>query len=640
MKRLLLLAVLLVAGLPMAAWADEIVLTYRFAAPLVQAGPDGTAAVTMAGTTTRAVAGEPALPLRTARVLLPPNSEVVSVTAQAADWFDWPGNVAVRQSASGFSLRGTAGPEIFGDYDPQRLIQVVTHTRLLGADVLLVNLYPARWSAAEARLSYTRSMELHVVTRPVRRVPAGLPYRGLPADIARIRDFVDNPDSLACYIAQAPKADPWDYLIVAPADLADAWQIFADYKATRFALATHVETIEDILAATSGDDPADQLRNFLRTAYADHGTQWVLLGGDANGDDPSAQAVPLRCLTARAETTVYDECIPGDVFFSNLDGTWDYNGNGLFGEIGDGEDGGELDLLAELYVGRVPADNAAQVARWLAKVQTYDDWAAPMNTLLIGELLWPIPPVYGDDLKNLAFAEMTGMTATRLYARDNSFSAEALLEAINSDSFQIVNASEHGNWYNVAGLTSINLGPVQNQLPLLTNEHPFFGYSHGCYSGAFDNRTVAHVYQERDCIVEEMLLTIDAGAFAFVTNSRDGFANWSDTGGASSEYDIAYMRALFGGTAAIGQALVEARETKIGELDGNAGANRWIFYDLNLLGDPQQPLQVSPGDDDTSDDDTDDDAASDDDVDDDMVDDDDIGPSADDDDNDSSGCGC
>ena len=52
------------------------------------------------------------------------------------------------------------------------------------------------------------------------------------------------------------------------------------------------------------------------------------------------------------------------------------------------------------------------------------------------------------------------------------------------------------------------------------------------------------------------------------------------------------MQALFSGSLNMGKTLAESKEAKIGELDGNAGANRWVFFDLNLLGDPHQPLKV------------------------------------------------
>jgi hypothetical protein len=440
------------------------------------------------------------------------------------------------------------------------------------------------------------------------------------------------------YAVAPPKGEPWDLLIVTTAEMQSVFTDYAAYKQTAFGLTTHVATMEDVLAESDGVDPADKLRNFIRTAYADHATQWAILGGDADGPDQAAQLVPMRCLYGHGETTI-NNCLAGDIYYSNLDGTWNENGNAVYGEADDGEDGGEVDLLAELYVGRIAADDVVETDRQIAKIEAYDAAAPLLSTILYGEKLWPAPAVWGSDLKELAYAEMPGFDALRLNDKDGSFTPDALVAAINSNEHQIVNASEHGNWYNGLGLYSIDLGQVHNQLPELANTSPFLGYSQGCYSGSFDNRTVFGTYIGSDCIAEELTTGLDAGAFAMVVNSREGFANWDADGGASSEFDVAFMAAAFGNAPRLGQALVEARETKIGELDGNAGANRWIFFDLNLLGDPHQPLKLcASGDDDDDDNDNDDNDAADDDND--AATDDDDDQAGGDDDDDDAGCGC
>ncbi|NLH46994.1 MAG: hypothetical protein GX444_00160 [Myxococcales bacterium] len=641
MKRLGMVLFFLLFFIPRLSAAATVTVDYSFPAPVASCDPHGIARVEMGDLAIRNAPGEPRLPVRTAKILLPLNHEAVKIELISAEWRELPLACRPARGTTGFSPLHPAGAAAsVTEIDPRQPVEILGRQRLLGADLLLARLRPVAYDPATGRWRYVAALRLQVITRP-RPVSPAAPFRGLSDDLARLRGFVDNPARLVDYRARRPKAEDWTYLVVAPAALADAFADYLDYQTQQSGLSAHLETIEDILAATAGEDNADRLRNFLRTAYADHGTQWVLLGGDADGADPAGQLVPLRCLSARAETTVVDHCIPGDLFFGNLDGPWDDNGNGWYGEEDDGADGGDVDLLAELYVGRIAADTAAEVATQLAKIMAYDDQPARPAAILVGEKLWPAPVVWGGDLKDLAFAEMPGFTALTLYERDGTFSHEALRAAINSDEYSIINASEHGNWYNILGLYSIAVGPVQNDLPFLSNTRPFFGYSHGCFSGSFDNRTMFDTYLETDSIAEELTTGMTAGAFALVANSREGFANWSETGGASSEFDIAFMHAVFAdGFTSLGQALTAARESKVGELDGNAGANRWVFYDLNLLGDPHQALKIvaEPGDDD--DDDTaadDDNDAGDDDSDGD--DDDDIDADVDDDDDDG-GCGC
>ncbi|HPQ67760.1 MAG TPA: C25 family cysteine peptidase [bacterium] len=588
MRRMIFLSlcfVILAAG---GAWGETLTVDYHFSEPTLRLDDNEFVTVSLPGCATLYRPDQPQLPVKLARILLPAGQTTASLTVTVLE----SASVALPAPlANGrYGWRSTGPDEVENSSTGQA--RIIAESSLAGARLLLVRLSPVVYREREKTIETATTIRLTVTTKATEKKATAVPYRGTPFDRQRIGTYTDNPAVLATYGPATKANEDWQYLVVTTSALSEAFTDYLVYKQQRFGLTTHLATMEDILATTDGQDDADRLRNFLREAYAAHGTRWVLLGGDADGETQSGHLVPLRCMVARAEGTVYDECIPGDLFFGNLDGPWDNNGNGLYGESNDGEDGGEIDLLAELFVGRIPADTVEEARRQLNKILAYDQALAPASAILVGELLWPAPPVWGGDLKDLAFAPMSGMDALRLYARDDTFSGDALRTAINGNEHQIINASEHGNWYNVLGLNSIALGPVVNDLPLLTNTLPFFGYSQGCFSGAFDNCTVIGTYQERDCIAEELLTEIDAGAFAMIVNSREGFANWSETGGASSEYDIAFMEKLFGGAVHMGQALAEARESKIGELDGNANANRWCFFQLNLLGDPHQPLQV------------------------------------------------
>ncbi len=588
MQRLFLLCLSLLILTAGSVRGETLTVDYHFGEPTLQFNSDGLVTVSLPGCAALYRPEQPLLPVKLARILLPDGQTADSLTVTALETANIALPAPLAEGRYGWQSAGHDTTE----NQTTGLAQIVAESSLAGARLLLVRLSPVAYREREQAIEAATVIRLTVTTKAARKNERAASYRGNEFDRQRIGAFADNPAVLTTYTA-APKAnEDWQYLVVTTAALSEAFTDYLAYKQQRFGLTTHLATMEDIRITTDGFDDADRLRNFLLEAYTEHGTRWVLLGGDADGKAQSGHLVPLRCMAARAEGSVYDECIPGDLFFGNLDGPWDYNGNGLYGESDDGEAGGEIDLLAELFVGRIPADSIEEARRQLNKMLAYDQANAPASAILVGELLWPAPPVWGGDLKDLAFAPMDGMDALRLYARDDTFSDEALRAAINSNEHQIINASEHGNWYNVLGLNSIALGPVVNDLPLLTNTLPFFGYSHGCFSGAFDNCTVLGTYQERDCIAEELLNEIDAGAFAMVVNSREGFANWSETGGASSEFDIAFMEKLFGGAVQMGRALVEARESKIGELDGNAGANRWCFFQLNLLGDPHQPLQV------------------------------------------------
>ena len=106
-----------------------------------------------------------------------------------------------------------------------------------------------------------------------------------------------------------------------------------------------------------GSDLQETVRTFLRDAYARWSVQWVLLGGDTS-------VLPARYLVSSFGETS-PEPIPCDLYFAGLDGTWNADGDALWGEAPlrssqADPDGG--DLYADVYVGRAPVETPAQAA--------------------------------------------------------------------------------------------------------------------------------------------------------------------------------------------------------------------------------------------------------------------------------------
>ena len=119
----------------------------------------------------------------------------------------------------------------------------------------------------------------------------------------------------------------------------------------------------------------------------------MLIGGDSD-------VIPAKMLWVQAgqESTT----MPSDLYYGCLDGTFNYNNNDKWGEPHDGEGGGDVDLVAEVYVGRASVGDITETNNFVQKTISY------MNTggyssgpaLMVGEYLWGPPdnPVtFGDD---------------------------------------------------------------------------------------------------------------------------------------------------------------------------------------------------------------------------------------------------
>jgi hypothetical protein len=200
------------------------------------------------------------------------------------------------------------------------------------------------------------------------------------------------------------------YLIITTQALASDFQPLANWK-RRLGLPTTVKTIEALQAEyPAARDDAERMRMWIRDQYTGPGARWVLLGG-------TAALVPTRY----AYTQFYGgQSIPTDLYFSCLDGTWNADGDALWGEgySSPSDPGDDADLLPEVWVGRAPVTNAAEARAFVARsIQASREPQVPRppRALLAAEVLFPQQWSQGDpttlDGAELAEALLPRLTA-------------------------------------------------------------------------------------------------------------------------------------------------------------------------------------------------------------------------------------
>ncbi len=124
-----------------------------------------------------------------------------------------------------------------------------------------------------------------------------------------------------------------------------------------------------------GRDDQERIRNMIKSYYEEENIQWVLLAGDAQSD-----LIPIREVLnddvgfwGQSEKVGGDNYKPTDYYYADLTGTWDNNGNGVYGESTfktGGQD--EIDWIPEVYVGRLPASNAIELSEMINKTLKYE----------------------------------------------------------------------------------------------------------------------------------------------------------------------------------------------------------------------------------------------------------------------------
>ncbi|NMC04131.1 MAG: hypothetical protein GYA24_02905, partial [Candidatus Lokiarchaeota archaeon] len=165
-------------------------------------------------------------------------------------------------------------------------------------------------------------------------------------------------------------------LIITDQSFVPAFQPLADLKTSR-GVYTIIMTIQSIYMDarfnSSGihdsTPQAAYIRNAIKHYHANNGTEFVILGGDIN-------IVPIRYVynpdtdEQNSFTSDYRYNLkPTDHYYACLEGTWDSDGDGKYGEMGvKGISVDEVDWTAEVYVGRIPANTPVQAQNMVQKI--------------------------------------------------------------------------------------------------------------------------------------------------------------------------------------------------------------------------------------------------------------------------------
>ncbi|MGC9337742.1 MAG: C25 family cysteine peptidase [Candidatus Cloacimonadia bacterium] len=310
-------------------------------------------------------------------------------------------------------------------------------------------------------------------------------------------------------------------------------------------------------------------------AYQNWGTLWLLLGGDIN-------QVPYRtafAMISEAGLSPNEDEIPCDLYFSDLDGDWNANGNSVYGEIED-----EIDMYPDVFVGRASVENTDEATAFVNKIITYEKTPPTdyqLDMLFLAMILWPDPYTdsgigknYIDDM----YVPDRFDPITKLYQSLDNETYENVMAALN-DGQNIVNHNGHA-WTNVMGIGN-NYLSINDMDELINGPAYSILYSIGCWPAAFDY----------DCIAEHFLTNPDGGGVAFIGNSRYG---WGSPGnpvyGYSDRFDQEFFRQLFHNNIYhIGNTLATEKSTYV-PLAGEKNVYRWCEYEVNLLGDPELPI--------------------------------------------------
>jgi hypothetical protein len=387
-------------------------------------------------------------------------------------------------------------------------------------------------------------------------------------------------------------ADTYVYVIITNATLKP---VFENLKALKDSqgLTTRIIRIAEITPHYDGLDLQEKIRGFIRDAYLYWGTEYVLLGGDV-------AVIPHRGMYSEILPYVTDNDVPADLYYGCLDGDWNADGDGRWGEPG------EADLIPEVSVGRASVETVAEVTNFVNKViryQTAPVLAQIKNAQMTGELIYDEPTWGADEKEEIVHGTSAhGYTTVgippdwnviELYDRDLYPAEWNKWDVINNlnGGVHIHNHCGHSNNYYTMKMYDSDI------LAYFTNDGVansyFVVFNQGCYTAAFDNKYPNGSYGGD--AVGEIFTYIENGAVAWIGTSRYGAGAHGSTRAAGQYYDRQFFDAIFGESiTTVGGAHDDSKVDNIPFIDYRA--MRWEYYCRVLLGDPSMDIWTeSPG---------------------------------------------
>jgi hypothetical protein len=529
---------------------------------------------------------EPMLPAFHVQLLLPPGSDCSKIQTTLSGTVSIPGTYHILPAPRPVRLSKELEAEIPQPkqliYDsaspyPRGVARLAGVGSLGGYRIATVIITPLQYIPSTGELLLHTHIEVSVATEPsseaeVRQSSAVPGLAVLEAVRATIANSEDLPGHATLQLAGGTRSSDVDYLIVCPADFAEAFAPLAQWK-TRKGVPAEIVTLEEILGNPSyvGVDDAEKIRACIREYSLERGTEWVLLGGDAS-------VLPAR----EAYDFFYDQGLPCDLYYADLDGSWDEDGDGLWGESADDA----VDMYSDVFIGRAPVDSETEAAVFVARVLAYEGASFSVandhqnSMLLLGEILWDDPDPYTDGGVALDMIEDESVPGTfdpitKLYQRDGNLSATSALAAIRAG-YGLVVHQGHSN------ATSVSVGPdniMAADLDALDNgDSGGLWYSVGCWSAAID----------QDAFGEHWLTNPAGGGVAYVGNARYGWGCPGYPGQCVSDlYSQEFFKSLFQKRLDhAGLVHADAKHQFVGAAADDE-YTRYAMYELNLLGDPE-----------------------------------------------------
>lgn len=514
--------------------------------------------------------GKPLLPLVNVNLLIPPSAEIQDVRVKSFARYEVPGAYYIHpvQRPRPLSIKDPPSfiqpdPSVYASDRayPAEIASIVPSGCMSGYRIAGVKVCPVQYTPATGKLVLFTRLELEIdYTEGVNEVYP-MTDNQVRVFSEQVAGIVVNADRVETFAPpQKESFNNVDYVIITSSALVSAFTPLKNWK-TKRGLNTVIMSLDTIYARYPGRDNQERIRNFIIDYWRNRGLVYVLIGGDD-------VVVPVRFgyLTDPVHTT---GSIPTDLYYADLQWSWDGNRNDQFGEFR----GDTLDLFYDVFVGRCPNDNAAHVANFVRKDTLYEkrlpDTTYVKRIVMPSEWLWSSIGYHGRICNRALTAYFP--TAWRRSRIDDPTGAQ-IRDSLNVG-YNFCHTVGHGSPTQVGVLT-------MDLVPTLTNATRLnIMNSIACDCGSFD---------AKECMAETLINYPNGGCVADMLNSRFGWGA-PPLMGSSEQLSMAFYRQLWQGAWEVGPCHALAKD-ELRNVAMTQYGERWSHYALNLFGDPALPM--------------------------------------------------
>ncbi len=577
----LFVVLMLIAGI---ALAGNITRTFNFSPDLIKLGTrDGYTTVELNMAACPGNLGEPDLPVLPYQVVIPADAEVTGLEIISYKEEPIPGTYKVIPVQHPIPWKKEYQPMPFVPPDPQIYAQNQLWPQLparfahtgskSGYRIASFWVYPVRYNPVTGKLYALSSITIRLNYQSgLHPVPA---YTDLQIKLFgdQVKMLVINPEEVdrfappkrtKSYGSLLLEPGTYEHIILTGQQFADSLIWLRDWR-TKLGWRSKIVILESICATYPGRDNAEKMRNFIKDADTTWGTIFVFI---ARPDYPANYYRIARA---------YGYDFFSDMYFSDLDGTWDRNNNNIFGEPADSVDG-----YADVHIGMMTLNQFSEIANVRNKIMRYE--TAPDTTgNWWHKILLPNGVDFSDNYNDsIANASPTPpYFDLKMYYSGNGQvipTPQRYCDSLNSGyTFTSVIAHGDPDLYELGGYVTsqmmLNLTNI-NRLNCLT--------AVCCHTGEWDAGST-----NGDCIAENMFNHAPNGFIGVMMNSHYGWINVAE----KLNYAVAYGFFGFRTARKIHQAemLSYGRDYWVPVIL-DSQKYRMEIMERNLFGEPATPI--------------------------------------------------